>query len=678
MKIITIGMIIISLSQSLNSHAQDWELLEQIAPSTAQSSDYGANMVFAEDMLVVSWPRLFTNNEAADSCGEIITYKKDANNKYQEISRLSAQILTGTCKIGDSFGESLSYDDGRLAIGMPAGQRKGWGFSGNAVDTESRVFITHFANNNWQLDETIIADDLVDGANGMAGKIHLEGNILLVQGNTYNTIYGFSFSVSNAVYVFEESGNGFQFSGKLTESVHLFGQAFDFENNQIVVGSFGEQNISTAGRVDIYEKSSESWVNRQTIQDQRNINLGTDVSILNDTMALGGVHAGGKGGVVIYQKQESGNWVETQYVQASNAHDNDQFGFETELFADELVVGAPMGESPNTEHGAVFIFKKQADGIFVEQQKLVSNNSAAAADNFGGNVLFNTTDLLVNSLGGGLGGGPTSYYHYSRENTGGSSDYNVNAKVSGTYTSNAENQGVSLEILQDGRAVLFASLNNNNENLWLFATGTVSNNNIDFEHVYKTDGASFGSQFDAGDVNVYEIGQAMMSFSTCKTATLSYDFATLATGEISLNKSLEIPGNECDNSNKALPNGVSGAWFDRSRSGEGFSNYLYEENGVQMAKITWFTYDNDGKQMWLSGTGTVNNKTISISAMKQYTGASLFSGTTQNKQVGSLSMTWNDCHNATIDYDFTMSNLGSGALSLSQLTVLDNTQCDLK
>ena len=170
----------------------------------------------------------------------------------------------------------------------------------------------------------------------------------------------------------------------------------------------------------------------------------------------------------------------------------------------------------------------------------------------------------------------------------------------------------------------------------------------------------------------------MMSFSTCKTATLSYDFATLATGEISLNKSLEIPGNECDNSNKALPNGVSGAWFDRSRSGEGFSNYLYEENGVQMAKITWFTYDNDGKQMWLSGTGTVNNKTISISAMKQYTGASLFSGTTQNKQVGSLSMTWDDCHNATIDYDFTMSNLGSGALSLSQLTVLDNTQCDLK
>ena len=297
---------LIILTIGLSAQAQDWNFVNNLAPDDAAQSDFGIRTVLFEDKMIVTWPRIFTNNNDADSCGELITYQKDVNGEFQELSRLTAEDLTGSCVLGDGFGASLSYNQGRLAIGMASGQRKGWGFSGTSTDTDSRVFITHFDNDNWVLDETIVADDLTNGQTGMAVRILLEDDILLVEANGYDNIFGVQFSVSNGVYVFEDSGNGFEQIQKLTENVHLFGQSFDYENNQIVVGSFGEQNISTAGRVDVYEKSGTTWQNVQTIVDTRNINLGTDVNILDTTMALGGVHAGGIGGVAILEKGDTG------------------------------------------------------------------------------------------------------------------------------------------------------------------------------------------------------------------------------------------------------------------------------------------------------------------------------------------------------------------------------------
>ena len=169
----------------------------------------------------------------------------------------------------------------------------------------------------------------------------------------------------------------------------------------------------------------------------------------------------------------------------------------------------------------------------------------------------------------------------------------------------------------------------------------------------------------------------MISFNQCDESILTYDFPNINTNEITLNKDMEIPGNECANNTKVLPNGISGSWFDSNRSGEGFTVYLFNQSETQMATVTWYTYDVNGNQMWISGIGTIDNNTITVSQMTKYTGANLFSGSTQETVMGSLSMAWDDCHNALVDYDFSLSNLGSGQLNLSQLTVLDNTQCDL-
>ena len=652
-----------------------------MAPSEAATSDFGARSVVADGKLVVSWPRLFTGGQEAGDCGEIITYEKNAQGEYQELSRLNAADLVGSCEDGDAFGAGLSYSNGKLAIGMPAGLRKGYGFSGNAKDTDSRVFITHFANQNWALEQTLVVSDLVDGKKGMATRVVLDGDILLVEANTYATIFDVSFSVANGVYVFEDDGNGFEEVQKLTENYHLYGFAMDAEDNQIIVGSFGEQNTSSAGRVYVYEKNADTWQNVQIIDDSRNINLGTAVHVLDNKMVLGGPSAFGNGGVVVLEQDDTGMWSEVQFIEASDAKSGDQFGFDADLFGDDLIVGAPQGGNDNASQGAAYVYKKDANGLFVETQKLTSQISTASnANRFGANIHHDDTDLFVTAVSGFSANQSeaTSFQHFSRASTP-NTTYPASSRASGSWkVDGASNQNIEIEMLQDGRVLLFASLNNSGDSFWMLAIGQVDDNVIDFAHVISTSGAKFGLAFNSSDVIQNDIGQMQIAFSQCDKATLSYDLTNISTAEVTISKYKEIPGNECQPLNKALPNGVSGAWFNSSRSGEGFTHYLYEQDGVQMSQITWYTYDASGNQMWLTGEGEVNGQTVNINEMTMFTGANLFSGTATQTVVGSLSMTWDDCHNAQMSYDFNDFGLGNGNYNLSQLTVLDNTRCDLK
>lgn len=663
-----------------NAFSQDWSLLEEFAPTEALESDFGVNMVFADDKLVVAWPRIFTRGVDADNCGEIITYTQDSQGKYQELSRLTAADLVGSCQMGDGFGFGLAYDNGKLAIGMPAGVRAGLGLSGGATDADSRVFITTFNTDNWQLEETLMASDLGSGK-GMGFQLVMQGDMLLIHAHEYDSIFGVSFPISTGVYVFENNGAGFTETQKLTENFHLFGQDFDYENGQIIVGAWGEQAITQPGRIYVYEKNGSQWQNTQTINDSRNSNLGNQIEIFGDTMVAGNVQAGGVGAVTVFTKDSNNTWSESQFIQASDSTFNDQFGIAVRLDADEIIVGAGAGQDSVQTLGAVYTFTKDASGVYVQQQKLIASNPTNLYDRFGGNLIFNDTDMLVSSTSGGfIDADVTSFHHFSRGTTngGGTTQYAVNSKVSGTWSStDADEQKLNIELLQSGKAVIFASLNNNSENLWLFAVGTVANNIIDFDTVYSTSGAQFGMNFDSNDVILKNEGDVQLSFNLCNQATFTYDFDDLGSNEVTLRKDKEIPGNECDNNLKNLPSGVSGAWFDVSRSGEGFTNYLYEENGVQRAEITWYTYDNNGKQMWMTGTGTVNGQSVTIADMTSYAGADLFSGNSQSTIMGSLTMSWTVCHQATVDYDFSTSGFGSGQFNLTQLTILDNTTCDL-
>lgn len=667
--------------------AQDWSLVENMAPTGSEQSDFGVNMVFADDYLVVSWPRTFedglTQSTMPDSCGEVITYEK-VDGKFEPMATLTAADLTGACVEGDGFGYSLAYDDGRLAIGMPAGVRAGMGRPGGASDADSRVFMTHFENGNWVLDDTLIADDLGNGR-GMGFQLVLEDDVLLVHAHEYDTIYGFSFVVSTGVYVFEDSGSGFSQTQKLQQNFHLFGQDFDYENGQIVVGAWGEQTLTAPGRVYVYGKQGSAWALTQTINDSRNSNLGSQVEIDGDLMAVGAVQAGGAGSVSIY-KNNNGTWQETQFIQADDSQFNDQFAIAVRIKGNDLLVGGTggtdSGVNTGTAIGAVYHFVKQADGSFKQQQKIESFEANEGNDQFGSNLIFNGTDLLVSeSSGGTLEGASTEFMHYSRTGTvvpdpEPETGYNVSNKASGVWqVVGANNQSINLQIMPDDRVLMYGNANASGSPLWLVGLGSYSENTIDFEHIYTTSGAQFGAAFSSADVLVTDVGSGMVSFSACAEGEFMFDLPTLETSQVDLVKTLEIPGNECGIENKMLPNGISGSWFDPARSGEGYSVYVFEEAEVEKAEITWYTYDQSGQQMTLQGLGTVVDQTIVVDAIYASQGGGFLNGESTLTLMGRLSMTWNECRVAEVNYDLTQSNLGTGSMQVQQLSNLANTDC---
>ncbi|MCB1582309.1 MAG: FG-GAP repeat protein [Xanthomonadales bacterium] len=665
--------------------AQDWSVVENMAPSAAETSDFGVNMVFADDYLVVSWPRAFVDGLAAtttpDSCGEVITYEKVAG-KYEPIATLTAADLTGSCVEGDGFGYGLAFDNGRLAIGMPAGFRAGMNLSGGGTDAGSRVFLTHFENGNWVLDETLTADDLGNGR-GMGGQLVLEGDVLLVHAHEYDSIFGFSFIVSTGVYVFEDSGSGFSQTQKLSENFHLFGQDFDYENGQIVVGAWGEQTLNAAGRVYVYEKQGGNWSLSQTINDSRNSNLGNQIEIDGTTMAVGAVQAGGTGSVSIFENN-GGQWQETQMIQADDARFNDQFAITVRIKGDDLLVGATGATSNDPSVGAVYHFVRQTNGDFVQQQKIESFEPNEGNDQFGGNLIFNDTDLLVNETSGGtLVGASTEFMHYSRAGNGNPdpdpvTTYDVNSKSSGVWqVVDALEHTISLQVMPDERVLMYGKTNADGNPLWLLGVGSYQDNVIDFPSIYTTSGGQFGAAFNPANVQMTVVGSAMVSFNACDAGELMFDLSGLGTSSVNIVKSIEIPGNECGNSNKILPNGISGSWFDPTRVGEGYTVYMFEGGGTQQAEVTWYTYDENGGQLVFSGVGSVNGQTIDVPVLSSLRGAELFSGSTGVSQLemGSLSMTWDECRVAEVSYDLTLSGLGTGSMQVHQLSSIDNTDC---
>jgi hypothetical protein len=662
--------------------AQPWDFVEDMTPVNAIEGDFGAGMVFAGDYLVVGWPRTFSGgltagNTPPDACGEVITYEK-VGDTYQEIARLTATDLTGSCVEGDGFGYGLAYNNGRLAIGMPAGVRAGMGRPGGGTDADSRVFMTHFENGNWVLDETLEADDL-GGGRGMGFQLVLEDDVLLVHAHEYDTLYGFSFVVSTGVYVFEDSGNGFSQTQKLTENFHLFGQDFDIENNQIVVGAWGEQALTQPGRIYVYDKQDGNWSLTQTINDTRNTNLGNQIAIDDNLMAVGAVQAGGYGAAVIYEKS-GGQWQEKQFIQPDDSAFNDQFGISLQLNNGELLVGATGGTNTGMNGGynvgAVYYFEQANGGLFTQVQKLETLDPDNGDDQFGGNIIFNDTDLLVNDTSGStIDNGITELAHYSRENNGGPiNSFDVSAKTTGLWTvDGVDNQAVNIEILNDDRVVMYAQVNHNGEDLWLFGYGEFNDNIIDIG-VGRTSGADFGQNFNPDDVQIEEIGSAVMTLSACHQAELLVDLTGISTSNYTLTKSVEVAGNECANTTKVLPNGISGSWFDPSRNGEGFSLVMFNDNGQSKAHVSWYTYD-QGQPMTLTGIAEVSNQTLTVAQLQSFSGADFLTGTSQITNRGTLTMTWDKCRTAAVNYDLTSSGLDSGTMDLVQLSILKDTDC---
>lgn len=127
-----------------------------------------------------------------------------------------------------------------------------------------------------------------------------------------------------------------------------------------------------------------------------------------------------------------------------------------------------------------------------------------------------------------------------------------------------------------------------------------------------------------------------------------------------------------------LSPGYSGSWsFGAGRNGEGLLIEIVTVGGVRIIVVFWFTYDENGEQMWLFGAADVVG-TGPIELDMFITGGPSFGPTYDpnlfaTESWGTLILAFFDCLNGEASFDSV--NFGSGTYDMFRLTAITGLIC---
>ncbi|NEZ04508.1 hypothetical protein G4Y73_10145 [Wenzhouxiangella sp. XN201] len=245
-------------------------------------------------------------------------------------------------------------------------------------------------------------------------------------------------------------------------------------------------------------------------------------------------------------------------------------------------------------------------------------------------------------------------------------------------------EGLVLEILSDDAALLYwFTYDEEGNQRWLIDVGEISGDEIIFPELTVTRGGRFGPNFDPNEVEYEVVGEAILSFSDCDHGEFSY--AAFDQSEtISVVRLSQTMAAGCQPIH-GVPGqpvreyaGQSGSWYDPTHSGEG---YTLQWMSRDQAVLIWFSYDLDGNQYWMIGTGTFEDGKIDFPVLYSTGGTGFGEAFNANDieytEWGSLTLDI-DCGGGTAQYDSEFPEFGFGMLSLDRLTHLSQPACPWK
>ena len=188
---------------------------------------------------------------------------------------------------------------------------------------------------------------------------------------------------------------------------------------------------------------------------------------------------------------------------------------------------------------------------------------------------------------------------------------------------------------------------------------------------------NLGGNFDAPPAtSAIEVGRGSLTFFSCESALFTYGFNAGLVGATVLRNLL--PNVECGGTGTPPPSdyGLSGTWYDPNTSGQGI---VAEVNPVNaQVFVGWYTYSLDqgsggaGQQRWFSAQGAYDVGADRMDlVVYASTGGEFDSseGTVTTEPVGTATLTFLTCFDATLDYTFTDGELAglSGSIDLTRL-----------
>ncbi len=256
---------------------------------------------------------------------------------------------------------------------------------------------TRDTNGDWQPD-TIIGP-LPGASNQFANRIALSENRLMIADSSAGS--------GGVVYAGDEVAPGnWQFAQlEPTGGGVSFGRdEIVFAGNQVLIGdSLDDQFGFQSGAVYVFEESGTgSWAERQklTASDATSAeSFGSSIAVSGDTAVIGAAFSdslgNGSGAAYVFERQADGTWLESQKLLPSDLEPGDTFGNDVAIQGELLLVGAAEKDDAGSDAGAVYVFQRQL-GTWVQIQKLFASDASNNASF--GHRLHLSSDRAVISL----------------------------------------------------------------------------------------------------------------------------------------------------------------------------------------------------------------------------------------------------------------------------------------
>lgn len=255
------------------------------------------------------------------------------------------------------------------------------------------------------------------------------------------------------------------------------------------------------------------------------------------------------------------------------------------------------------------------------------------------------------------------------------------------YADDRSGEGWVLELRDAGGAWLYwFTYDEQGRQRWLTAAGDIvadgdSGERIDFSQLVVTRGARFGPDFDPDDVVHEAVGSASFRFDGCDSGQFSYEaFGQSQTFDVQ--RLARVMGTRCETPHGVLDRevadhaGQSGSWYDPGHNGEGYALHWATPN---QALVTWYSYDDEGNQYWMLGTGQLDSEGRIHFPDVHATRGARFGSAFDPDDVERFA--WGEltfdlaCDGGSSSYESILPAFGSGQFELARLTSLHEVAC---
>jgi len=390
---------------------------------------YGISVSICGNFLIVGAHRddegIENNDDVLEDAGSAFIYMKNELCEWNQIQK----IVASDRQAGDSFGHAVSITRDYAIVGAQKESHDPNGGGGMNAAGSAYIFKRNDSN-NWDQTQKITASDR-DSGDEFGWSVSIKDNHAIIGARSDNEDeLGENFMAnSGAAYIFYRDTLGIWHEKQkivaLDRDAHdLFGWSVSTDSNTAIVGALydyedanGNDSIYDAGAAYLFEQNNEGiWIQKQKIvASDRDIGdyFGDDVAIdgrysvvgarLEDENSSGLGTLENSGSAYLFMKSDSGNWIQTQKIVATDREEGANFGTSVSIDSNILLIGAladsydETGNNFKFSAGSAYLFRRGDSELWYQAQKIVASDRSDF-DEFGFSVSLEKNTCVVGAI----------------------------------------------------------------------------------------------------------------------------------------------------------------------------------------------------------------------------------------------------------------------------------------